>query len=132
MSWRDHLEQSSTWRSNDANRYQYEAAAVAWDYAQPASYDASYGQQTAQQACPWASNWNPGSHPVASGGYNSGYPTDSYGNGNGNGSSSRPVEQSLYDRLGGIYAIAAVVNKFSDDILKSPIVGVDSANPQLR
>jgi hemoglobin len=40
--------------------------------------------------------------------------------------------KSLYDRLGGVYSIAAVVNDFSDAILRSPKVGVNSPNPQLR
>lgn len=39
---------------------------------------------------------------------------------------------TLYDKLGGIFGIAAVVNHFSDEILKNPIVGVNSENPQLR
>src|SRR5262245_50191605 len=41
-------------------------------------------------------------------------------------------EKSLYERLGGIFAIAAVVNHFSDAIVKNPIVGQKSKNPQLR
>ncbi len=40
--------------------------------------------------------------------------------------------ESLYARLGGVYAITAVVDHFSDEILKSPLVGVNSPNPQLR
>ena len=39
---------------------------------------------------------------------------------------------SLYDRLGGIFAISAVVNDFSDAIIPDPLVGRDSPNPQLR
>ena len=39
--------------------------------------------------------------------------------------------QSLYDRLGGAFAIAAVVDHFSDAIVKNPIVGQKSQNPQL-
>ena len=39
---------------------------------------------------------------------------------------------SLYDRLGGIYAIAAVVNHFSDAILRNKLVGKNSSNPNLR
>jgi hemoglobin len=40
------------------------------------------------------------------------------------------AEKSLYERLGGVYAIAAVIDRFSDQILKnSKIV---SANPQLK
>lgn len=41
-------------------------------------------------------------------------------------------EKSLYDRLGGIFAIAAVVNYFSDEIIKDPIAGAQSSNPALR
>ncbi len=41
-------------------------------------------------------------------------------------------EQSLYDRLGGIFAIAAVVDYFSDQIILDPVAGAHSANPQLR
>ncbi len=41
-------------------------------------------------------------------------------------------EQSLYDRLGGIFAIAAVVDHFSDAVVKNPIVGQQSQNPALR
>jgi hemoglobin len=32
----------------------------------------------------------------------------------------KPAEQSLYDRLGGIFAIAAVVDRFSDQIILNP------------
>jgi hemoglobin len=42
------------------------------------------------------------------------------------------VEKSLYERLGGVYAIAAVVDHFSDALVKNPIVGMDSKNPGLR
>jgi hemoglobin len=41
-------------------------------------------------------------------------------------------ESSLYERLGGVFAIAAVVDHFSDAIVKNPIVGQESANPALR
>ncbi len=41
-------------------------------------------------------------------------------------------ERSLYERLGGVFAIAAVVDHFSDAIVKNPIVGANSPNPQLR
>jgi hemoglobin len=41
-------------------------------------------------------------------------------------------EASLYERLGGVFAIAAVVDHFSDAIVKNPLVGQKSANPQLR
>jgi hemoglobin len=38
----------------------------------------------------------------------------------------------LYERLGGVFAIAAVVNKFSDDVLKDPVAGINSPNPALK
>ncbi len=41
-------------------------------------------------------------------------------------------EQSLYERLGGVFAIAAVVDHFSDAVVKNPIVGQQSDNPALR
>jgi hemoglobin len=41
-------------------------------------------------------------------------------------------EPSLYDRLGGAFAIAAVVDHFSDAVVQNPIVGQQSENPQLR
>src|SRR5262249_10934331 len=41
-------------------------------------------------------------------------------------------EKSLYERLGGVFAIAAVVDHFSDAVVKNPIVGQMSKNPQLR
>jgi len=41
-------------------------------------------------------------------------------------------EKSLYERLGGVFAIAAVVDHFSDAVVKNPIVGQQSKNPQLR
>lgn len=46
--------------------------------------------------------------------------------------SSSKKEKSLYDRLGGVYAIAAVVDHFSDALINNPIVGKNSANPNLR
>ena len=42
------------------------------------------------------------------------------------------AEKSLYERLGGIFAIAAVVDHFSDAVVKNPVVGQKSKNPQLR
>lgn len=42
------------------------------------------------------------------------------------------VEKSLYERLGGVFAIAAVVDRFSDSVVKNPIVGTTSKNPDLR
>jgi len=41
-------------------------------------------------------------------------------------------DKSLYERLGGIFAIAAVVDHFSDAVVRNPIVGAGSKNPQLR
>ena len=41
-------------------------------------------------------------------------------------------EPTLYERLGGAFAIAAVVDHFSDAIVRNPIVGLTSENPQLR
>ena len=41
-------------------------------------------------------------------------------------------EATLYDRLGGVFAIAAVVDHFSDAIIKNAKVGELSQNPQLR
>jgi hemoglobin len=40
------------------------------------------------------------------------------------------TEPSLYERLGGVYAIAAVVDRFSDQLLKNP--RIVNANPQLK
>lgn len=40
--------------------------------------------------------------------------------------------KSLYERLGGIYSIAAVVNRFSDELIKNPKVGAQSPNPVLK
>jgi hemoglobin len=42
------------------------------------------------------------------------------------------AEKSLYERLGGVFAIAAVVEHFSDAVVKNPIVGQASKNPALR
>jgi hemoglobin len=42
------------------------------------------------------------------------------------------LEKSLYERLGGVFAIAAVVDHFSDAIVANPKVGRQSPNPQLR
>jgi hemoglobin len=41
-------------------------------------------------------------------------------------------ESSLYDRLGGVFAIAAVVDQFSDAIIENPKVGKQSENAGLR
>ena len=45
---------------------------------------------------------------------------------------NKVVGKSLYDRLGGIFAIAGVVNYFSDEIIKDPVAGAHSSNPALR
>jgi hemoglobin len=42
------------------------------------------------------------------------------------------AESSLYERLGGAFAIAAVIDHFSDAVVKNPIVGQQSKNPALR
>jgi len=42
------------------------------------------------------------------------------------------TEKSLYERLGGVFAIAQVVDHFSDALIKNPIVGQNSKNPALR
>ena len=47
---------------------------------------------------------------------------------------AKPTEpkKSLYERLGGVFAIAAVVDHFSDAVVKNPVVGQKSKNPRLR
>lgn len=51
----------------------------------------------------------------------------------GDAAAAQPdADQSLYARLGGIFAIAAVVDYFSDQIIQDPVAGARSANPQLR
>jgi hemoglobin len=42
------------------------------------------------------------------------------------------TQSSLYERLGGAFAIAAVVDHFSDAIIQNAIVGQTSENPALR
>jgi len=42
------------------------------------------------------------------------------------------TEPSLYERLGGVFAIAAVVDHFSNQLVFNPIVGQDSESPALR
>ena len=42
------------------------------------------------------------------------------------------TEASLYERLGGAFAIAAVVNSFSDALIENPVVGQKSNNRALR
>jgi hemoglobin len=41
-------------------------------------------------------------------------------------------DRSLYERLGGVFAIAAVVDHFSDSVVRNPIAGQASDNPALR
>lgn len=41
-------------------------------------------------------------------------------------------EPSLYERLGGAFAIAAVIDHFSEAVVQNPIVGQRSENPALR
>jgi len=41
-------------------------------------------------------------------------------------------EKSLYERLGGVYAIAAVIDHFSDALIENPMVGKNSQNPALK
>jgi hemoglobin len=42
------------------------------------------------------------------------------------------TESSLYERLGGAFVIAAVVEHFSEAVVRNPIVGQTSANTALR
>jgi hemoglobin len=42
------------------------------------------------------------------------------------------TDSSLYERLGGAFAIAAVVDHFSEAVVRNPIVGQTSENPDLR
>src|SRR5690348_15915036 len=44
----------------------------------------------------------------------------------------RTGKKSLYHRLGGIYSISAVVEHFSDALIKNKVVGINSDNPELR
>ena len=41
-------------------------------------------------------------------------------------------DPSLYERLGGAFAIAAVIDHFSDALVQNPMVGQRSENPALR
>ena len=41
-------------------------------------------------------------------------------------------DKTLHERLSGVFAIAAVVDHFSDAIVKNPIVGQSYKNKQLR
>jgi hemoglobin len=42
------------------------------------------------------------------------------------------TDASLYERVGGAFAIAAVVDHFSEAVVRNPIVGQSSENPALR
>jgi hemoglobin len=42
------------------------------------------------------------------------------------------ADAPLYERLGGIFPIAAVVDHFSDALIRNPVVGQSSQNPALR
>jgi hemoglobin len=42
------------------------------------------------------------------------------------------TDSSLYERLGGVFTIAAVVDQFSDAVVQNPIVGQQAENPALR
>jgi hemoglobin len=48
------------------------------------------------------------------------------------GGGQQMTEKSLYERLGGVFAIAAVVDHFSDAVVQNPIAGKTSKNPALR
>ena len=41
-------------------------------------------------------------------------------------------DQSLYERLGGVFAIAAVIDHFSDAVVNNEVAGRGSDNPELR
>lgn len=45
--------------------------------------------------------------------------------------SQKSPKGSLYERLGGVYAIAAVIDRFSDNLIDNPKVGRASPNPHL-
>jgi hemoglobin len=42
------------------------------------------------------------------------------------------AEQSLYERLGGVFSIAAVIDHFSDEVVKNKVAGQGSDNPALK
>jgi hemoglobin len=42
------------------------------------------------------------------------------------------TDRSLYERLGGVFAIAAVVDHFSDAVVRNAVAGAGSDNPALR
>jgi len=39
------------------------------------------------------------------------------------------AEKTLYERLGGVFAIAAVIDHFSDAVVKNPVVGQTPRTP---
>jgi hemoglobin len=41
------------------------------------------------------------------------------------------AEASLYERLGGAFAIAAVIDHFSDAVVRNPVTGQGSPDPEL-
>ena len=45
--------------------------------------------------------------------------------------SAEADQRSLYDRVGGIFPIAAVIDHFRDAIIDDPVAGARSKNPQL-
>jgi len=42
------------------------------------------------------------------------------------------ADKSLYERLGGVFAIAAVIDHFSDAVVRNKVAGQGSDNPALR
>jgi hemoglobin len=42
------------------------------------------------------------------------------------------AEKTLYERLGGVFAIAAVMDHFSDNVVRNRMVGQGSDNPELN
>ena len=46
------------------------------------------------------------------------------------GTAAYAQQKTLYERLGGVFAIAAVVNHFSDAVVKNPIVGQKIEEPR--
>ena len=41
-------------------------------------------------------------------------------------------DATLYERLGGVFAIAAVIDHFSDAVVKNAVAGQESDNAALR
>lgn len=83
------------------------------------------GIQTRRDVLSYGALWSAGA--VAANALAGGYATPA-----ANAREQPSAGQSLYDRLGGIFAIAAVVDHFSDRIIEDPVAGARSANPQLR